>query len=143
MALPGAEHARRVLELDEEADRHLLLRHQTSHSLAPITGTQSLLWIEIGDVEAGRVVGHEGISLTPEGALDAAGITVSELFGRALDEARTARKAIEDMAAEVALLVDDVRDIELPTVVWRVRETGEVFRDQGEALAASRNARTD
>jgi len=71
MAL-DSEHAKRVVEHDEEADKRLLLRHQTSHSLAPITGTQLLLWIEIGNVEAGKVVGYEGVSLTPEGALNGA-----------------------------------------------------------------------
>jgi hypothetical protein len=80
MAL-DSEHAKRVVELDEEADKRLLLRHQTSHSLAAITGTQSLLWIEIGNVEAGsslatKVVGYEGVSLTPEGALKRSGAGV-------------------------------------------------------------------
>ena len=71
MAL-DSEHAKRVVELDEEADKRLLFRHQTSHSLAPITGSQSLPWIKIGNVEAGKVVGYEGVSLTPEGALNGA-----------------------------------------------------------------------
>jgi hypothetical protein len=139
LATLPSEHSKQFRRLLRNARRRLLLRHQLSHSLAPITGPHSLIWVEIGEVEAGRTIGYSGRSLVPEGGLDE-GITVTASFGRALRLAREAMELIDAAASELASLVADVGDIEAPAVAWRVAETGEIFLDETEAIEASRQA---
>ena len=139
LAARGSEHSKPFLRLMGCTRPRLLLRHQQSHSLAPITGPHSLIWIEVGEVEAGGLIGYSGRSLVPEGGLDE-GITVPGRFGRALKLAREAMELIDAAAGELASVVADLKDIEVPPIVWKVTETEEIFLDEKEAIEASRRA---
>jgi hypothetical protein len=137
LAALRSDHSKQFRRLMRSARRRLLLRHQQSHSLAPITGPHSLIWMEVGEVEAGGLIGYSGRSLVPEGGLDE-GITVPARFGRALRLAREAMELIDAAAGQLASIVADLKDIEAPPVVWKVTETEEIFLDEKEAIEASR-----
>ena len=64
-AHPAAET---LLDRDEQIGSHrfLELRHQLTHSLAPILAWQSLLWFEVAQIdEKGNVLDYEARHLTP------------------------------------------------------------------------------
>ncbi len=51
LAAQGHSTATRLVQLNGESGARLLIRHQQSHSMAPILDATSLVWIEIGHIK--------------------------------------------------------------------------------------------
>ena len=60
--------AQELLDIEERIYNHrfLALRHQMTHSLAPILEWKSLMWFEVGEVDhRGSIAGYSAFHLTP------------------------------------------------------------------------------
>jgi len=69
----AADHkaAGAILEIDERINNHrfLALRHQMTHSLAPILAWRSLIWFEVGEIDdKGGVVAYRNLKQDSDGA---------------------------------------------------------------------------
>ncbi|MCC6224599.1 MAG: hypothetical protein IT201_14040 [Thermoleophilia bacterium] len=129
--------AREVLGADATLKSCLLLRHQLSHSLAPIVKAASVAWVEIGHGRNGGVYGYQAIALLPEG-LPNTGLTSETLLQRALGQLEKGLGALDSATAKLASLIDAAGELEPPPVLWRADETGLLYATREEASAASR-----
>jgi hypothetical protein len=132
-----------LLKLDEEVFNHrgLELRHQMTHSLAPIRQWRSLIWFEQAEVdERGGVVSYHGMNLTPASSLQGDTQPGRLLFEQCL---RDARELVDLLLRGALLLAEVLRSTAVlppPPVVYRVKATGEAFFDRHEAAEAARAA---
>lgn len=138
-ALPQAE-ASEVLDADATLKGCLLLRHQLSHSLAPIVKARSVAWVEIGYVHDGRVYAYEATHLLPAG-LGTDDLTPESLLERALGQLEKGLGALDSATAKLASLIDAVGELEPPPLIWRAEETGSFYSTREEASEASRASR--
>jgi hypothetical protein len=134
-ALPQA-----LLEVDEQIGNHrfLELRHQLTHSLAPILAWRSLLWFEVADIdEKGGVVAYGSHHLTPGERIQ--GTTPpDQLYERTIADGREVIELIRRAMLMLAELLKLAGKLEPPPVLWRVIQTGEVFFTRAEASEAAR-----
>lgn len=134
--------AHEILRLDESINNHraLELRHQMTHSLAPILEWQSLVWFEVGEVDdKGHVLGYTASHLTPSKRLQ--GETPgNQLYARAVSDGNEIVALLHEAAERLADLLAGTQELPPPQALWRVMATGEVFLDQGEASSAARDA---
>jgi hypothetical protein len=130
-----------VLALDEALARHrfIRLRHQRTHSLAPILEWRALVWFEVAELERGSVMRYDGSSLEPAHELQGA-IRRDQLFERTVADGREVVKMLTAAVRKLAELVGSVGVLAPPEVVWRAGETGELFLDRQKASEASRAA---
>ena len=139
----SAEHpaAAGVLELDVKLSRHrfVQLRHQRTHSLAPILESRALVWFEVAEVERGGVSHYAASSLEPAHELQGA-IPRDKLFERAVADGREAVALLTAAVGKLAELFESVGVLAPPEIVWRAAETGVLFLDRQKASEASREA---
>jgi hypothetical protein len=134
--------AQTLLDVDEQIgnQRFLELRHQLTHSLAPILAWQSLLWFEVAEIdEKGGVVAYSSRHLTPSERIQ--GVTPpDQLYARTISEGREAIELMRRAILALAELLTVAGKLEPPPVLWRVMQTGEIFFDRAEASQAARAA---
>lgn len=134
--------AQTLLDVDEQIGSHrfLELRHQLTHSLAPILAWQSLLWFEVAEIdEKGGVVAYSSHHLTPSEQIQG-GTPPDQLFARTVSDGREVIALMRRAMLALAELLSVTGKLEPPPVLWRVMQTGEVFFDRGEASQAARAA---
>lgn len=133
--------ARQLLDLDEQIATHrfLELRHQLTHSLAPILAWQSLLWFEIAEIdEKGGVISYSSHHLTPSDRLQGATTTPDQLYPCTITDGRAIVALLVQAMSVLTALLSAAGKLEPPPVLWRVRQTGEIFFDRSEASRAAR-----
>lgn len=132
--------ATRVIELDGQVKAALLLRHQATHSLAPIVEAHSLTWYEAGFIRDGGVIGYRAFHLPPRGLEDVQDHAPPTLLRRALERASSGFSALTSAIEQLAELIGQVGEIGPPPRVWVALETDTVFLTREEASEASRLA---
>jgi hypothetical protein len=134
--------AQQLLDLDEQIATHrfLELRHQLTHSLAPILAWQSLLWFEVAEIdEKGGVTSYSSRHLTPSDSLQ--GTTPpDQLYPCTIADGRAIVVLLIQAISVLAALMTTVGNLEPPPVLWRVTQTGEVFFDRSDASQAAHEA---
>jgi hypothetical protein len=134
------EPARRILDLDGKLKQSLLLRHQATHSLAPLIRSTSLTWYEAAFVEQGGVQRYVPYSLPPKGLDDLDDIGAQALRERSQTLAEQGLAWLVAAAAELAALLPTAAELEPPPILWKATETNECFSSRAEASARSRTA---
>ena len=134
------EPARRILDLDGKLRQSLLLRHQATHSLAPLVKSQSLTWYEAVLIKRGGVWAYMAYYLPPKGLQDLDDIGGEALRARAQTLAERGLAVLIDATSELARLLPAAAELEPPTILWKAMETNQCFDTKSEALAASRAA---
>jgi hypothetical protein len=138
----AASRAQALLEIDEQIGNHrfLELRHQLTHSLAPILAWQSLLWFEVAQIDQkGGVVAYSSRHLTPSERIQGE-TPPDELYARTIADGREVIDLMRRAMLALAELLTVAGKLEPPPVLWRVTQTGEVFFDRAEASRAARAA---
>jgi len=140
----AADHkaAGAILEIDERINNHrfLALRHQMTHSLAPILAWRSLIWFEVGEIDdKGGVVAYSSHHLTPAHELQTS-VQPDQLFGRTIADGRDVIGLLISAMNKLTDLFRATGELPPPPVLWRVRRTGELFFDRSEASRAARDA---
>lgn len=138
----GHGMARDVVQLHGRLGGKLLIRHQQSHSLAPILAAPSLVHFEVGHIRSpGGVYGFRAHQMVPSGALDEKNFAPEILFSRALREGHSAYELLVALIGKLTDLIESARlQLPLPPIVWQVDETGDLFLDRQAAHAASQAA---
>lgn len=134
------EPARRILNLDGTLKQSLLLRHQATHSLAPLVKSHSLTWYEAALIERGGVQHYLAFHLPPKGLEDLDDIGAEALRERAQTLAERGFGALVAATAELAALLPGAAELEPPPIIWKAMETNECFDTRSEASARSRQA---
>jgi hypothetical protein len=137
-----ADHdaARRILDLDGELRQSLLLRHQATHSLAPLVKSHSLTWYEAALIERGGVMHYLAFHLPPKGLQDLDDIGSDALRARAQTLAKRGLALIVGATSELAALLPAAAELEPPPIIWKAMETNECFDTRSDASARSRQA---
>jgi hypothetical protein len=134
--------AQTLLDADEQISNHrfLELRHQLTHSLAPILAWQSLLWFEVAEIdEKGGVVAYSSRHLTPSERIQA-GTPPDQLYIRTVSDGREVISLMQRAMLGLTELLTVAGKLEPPPVLWRVMQTGEIFFDRDAASRAARAA---
>lgn len=134
--------AQALLDVDEQIGNHrfLELRHQLTHSLAPILAWQSLLWFEVADIdEKGGVVAYSSRHLTPSERVQG-GTPPDQLYARTISDGREVIDLMRRAILALAELLTVAGKLEPPPVLWRVMQTDEIFFDRAKASQAARAA---
>jgi hypothetical protein len=132
--------AQTLLDIDEQIANHrfLELRHQLTHSLAPILAWQSLLWFEVAEIdEKGGVIAYSSRHLTPSERIQG-DTPPDQLYARTIADGREVIDLIRRAMLALAELLTVAGKLEPPPLLWRVMQTGEVFFDRAEASRAAR-----
>jgi hypothetical protein len=131
--------AQTLLDVDEQIGNHrfLELRHQLTHSLAPILAWQSLLWFEVAEIDKkGGVVAYSSRHLTPSERIQG-GTPPDQLYARTIADGRDVIDLMRRAMLALAELLTVAGKREPPPVLWRVIQTGEIFFDRVEASEAA------
>lgn len=131
-----------LLTDDEQISKHrfLELRHQLTHSLAPILAWQSLLWFEVAEIDdKGGVVAYSSLHLTSSERLQGS-TPPDQLYARTISDGREVMELMRRAILALAELLTVSGKLEPPPVLWRVMQTGELFFDRTEASQAARAA---
>ena len=134
------ETSRRILDLDGKLKQSLLLRHQATHSLAPLVKSQSLTWFEAAIVERGGVRRYEAYHLPAQGLEHLDDIGGEAVRKRAQTLAEQGLTRLLEMTSALASLLPEVAELEPPPIIWKAMETNQCFDTRDEASAVSRAA---
>jgi hypothetical protein len=134
------EPARRILNLDGTLRQSLLLRHQATHSLAPLIKSHSLTWYEAALIERGGVQHYLAFHLPPKGLEQLDDIGAEALRQRAQTLVERGFGALVAATAELAALLVVAAELEPPPIIWKAMETNECFYTRDEASARSAEA---
>jgi hypothetical protein len=129
-----------VIQADGQLKAILLLRHQATHSLAPLTTAPSLLLFEEALLENGRVLAYFPFHLPPKGLEKMKDIGAASLRERATKLLERGLVALADATRHLATLLDETAELEPPPIIWRAKETNRRYYTRDEAAAASRAA---
>jgi len=134
--------AQTLLDLDQQIGRHrfLELRHQLTHSLAPILAWRSLLWFEVAEIDQrGGVVAYSSRHLTPSERIQG-GTPPGQLFVHTVSEGADVISLMQRAVLALAELLTRAGHLEPPPILWRAMQTGEIFFEREAATRAARAA---
>jgi hypothetical protein len=137
-----AQHqsARRILDLDGKLKQSLLLRHQATHSLAPLVKSHSLTWYEAALIERGGVMHYLAFHLPPKGLDELDDIGSQALRERAQMLAERGLASLVGATAKLAALLPEAAELEPRPIIWKAMEPNQCFDTRSEASARSREA---
>lgn len=118
----------------------MLLRHQATHSLAPLVKSVSLTWFLVALIEKGGVLGYQGHHLPPNGLQSLDDIRDEAVRARAQALAERGLALLIDMTRSLAELLPAAAELEPPPIIWKAMETNQCFDTRAEASAVSRAA---
>lgn len=136
----GHEAARRIVDQDGKLRQSLLLRHQATHSLAPLVKSHSLTWFEAAIVERGGVRRYEAYHLPAQGLEHLEDIGGEAVRTRAQTQTEQGLTHLLEMTSALANLLPEVAELEPPPIIWKAMETNQCFETRDEASAVSRAA---
>jgi hypothetical protein len=137
---PDHPPAARILNFDGKLADSLLLRHQATHSLAPIVKSPSLTWAEAAIIEGGGVKYYEAFHVPPKGLDQLDDIGEEALRERAQHLAEKGLDALVNATVELAALLDAAGELEPPPIIWKAMEINQCFYSRDEASARSKAA---
>jgi hypothetical protein len=132
--------AQRVIDADGQLKAALLLRHQATHSLAPLIKPNSLTLYEAAIIERGGVKDYVSCHLPPKGLDRLNDIGSTALRERATHLLDNGFRALLTAISELATLLDETAELEPPQIIWQATETSRCFTTRAEASAESREA---
>jgi hypothetical protein len=133
-----SEAADRVIGADGRVKASLLLRHQATHSLAPLIDAPSLLLYEAAIIERGGVNHYLSLHLPPKGLQEMRDIGAASIRERATRMLEGGLAALGQGMAHLADLLNETAELEPPPVIWCASEVDRCYYTRDEASVVSR-----